>query len=226
MTNVVYEKPSVSESYLEKIDFSEDLPVRVNRYTRDMTTVIQSHYHEELEFNLIYEKDSKIDFYVNGEKNEIHTGEVGLINSFDIHSSIPSLPTRGKEITGIKIFVNWGFLRSIFGENLSYERLRLFIPDKEANDKIRSCINRISDYYFDTEISNRRFLIMAAVCEILAYIKYEDKGNGSQNQADDGERFITYLHEMYQNPLTQSEVASLFQGVLLQDLQEMYRCIF
>ena len=77
-------------SYLEDVLFTDNLPVRVNTYTRNMTAVIQNHYHGELEFNLLYEPGS-IDFYVNGERHTIHTGEVGIINSYDIHSSIPSL---------------------------------------------------------------------------------------------------------------------------------------
>ena len=103
-------------SYLEDVLFTNNLPVRVNTYTRNMTTVIQNHYHGELEFNLLYEPDSSIDFYVNGERHTIHTGEVVMINSYDIHSSIPSLPTKGDEITGIKIFIQRDFLKLLYGD--------------------------------------------------------------------------------------------------------------
>ena len=122
-------------SYLEEVLFTDNLPVRVNTYTRNMTAVIQNHYHGELEFNLLYELGS-IDFYVNGERHTIHTGEVGIINSYDIHSSIPSLPTKGDEVTGVKIFIQRDFLKLVYGDYGGYGKVRLSIPNAEANDRI------------------------------------------------------------------------------------------
>lgn len=39
--------------YLEDVLFTNGFPVRINRYTRNMTAIIQNHYHGELEFNSI-----------------------------------------------------------------------------------------------------------------------------------------------------------------------------
>lgn len=193
-------------SYLEEVLFTNGLPVRVNRYTRNMTTVIHNHYHEELEFNLLYEPNSRIDFYINGEKHTIHTGEVGLINIYDIHSSIPSLPTKGDKITGIKIFIQRDFLNLVFKEYGGYENIRMVIPDREANDRIRDAMNLIAEYYLHLELKKSRMLILAKICEILAYMKPIERGI----VPDAGREIVTYIHEMYQKPLLQSEVAEHF----------------
>lgn len=148
-------------SYFEEVLFTNNFPVQVNRYTRNMTTIIQNHYHEELELDLLYEPDSSIDFYINGEKHTIHTGEVGLINIYDIHSSVPSLPTKGDEITGIKVFIQRNFLNLVFKDYGGYENIRVVIPDREANDRIRDAMNSIAEYYLHLELKRNRLLILA-----------------------------------------------------------------
>ena len=192
--------------YLEDVLFANGFPVRVNRYTRNMTTIIQNHYHEELEFNLLYEPNSSIDFYVNGEKHTIHTGEVGLINIYDIHSSIPSLPTIGDEITGIKIFIQREFLNLVLKEYGGYENVRMVIPDRESNDRIRDAMNLIAEYYLHLELKKNKLLILAKTCEILAYMKPIERGI----TLEVGREIVAYIHEMYQKPLLQSEVAEHF----------------
>lgn len=192
--------------YLEDVLFTNGFPVRVNRYTRNMTTIIQNHYHGELEFNLLYEPNSSIDFYVNGEKHTIHTGEVGLINIYDIHSSIPSLPTKGDEITGIKIFIKRDFLNLVFKEYGGYDNIRMVIPDREANDRIRDAMNLIAEYDLHLELEKNRLLILAKTCEILAHMKPIERGITPEA----GREIVTYIHEMYQKPLLQSEVAEHF----------------
>ena len=197
-------------TYLEEVFFTDSLPIRVNRYTRNMTTIIQNHYHGELELNLLYEPDSSIDFYVNGEKRTIHTGEVGLINVYDIHSSIPSLPTKGDEITGIKIFIQRDFLDLVFKEYGGYENIRMVIPDREANDRIRDAMNLIAEYDLHTEQKKYRLLILAKICEILAYTEPIERGMDRGISMDSGREIVTYIHEMYQKPLSLSELAEHF----------------
>lgn len=193
-------------SYFEEVLFTNNFPVQVNRYTRNMTTIIQNHYHEELELDLLYEPDSSIDFYINGEKHTIHTGEVGLINIYDIHSSVPSLPTKGDEITGIKVFIQRNFLNLVFKDYGGYENIRVVIPDQEANDRIRDAMNSIAEYYLHLELKRNRLLILAKTCEILAYMKPIEL----EITPDAGREIVTYIHEMYQKPLLQSEVAEHF----------------
>ena len=193
-------------SYFEEVLFTNNFPVQVNRYTRNMTTIIQNHYHEELELDLLYEPASSIDFYINGEKHTIHTGEVGLINIYDIHSSVPSLPTKGDEITGIKVFIQRNFLNLVFKEYGGYENIRMVIPDREANDRIRDAMNSIAEYYLHLELKRNRLLILAKTCEILAYMKPIEL----EITPDAGREIVTYIHEMYQKPLLQSEVAEHF----------------
>lgn len=193
-------------SYLEEVLFTDGFPVRVNQYTRNMTAIIQNHYHEEMEFNLLCEPDSSIDFYINGEKHTIHTGEISLINSYDVHSSIPSLPTKGDEITGIKIFIQREFVNLILKEYVGCENVRMVIPDQEANDKIREALNSIAEYYVRLEVKKNRLLMLSKVCEIFSYTKIIGRGIIS----DAGSEIVTYIHEMYQNELLQSEVAAHF----------------
>lgn len=192
--------------YLEEVLFTNGFPVRINRYTRNMTAVIQNHYHGELEFNLLCEPDSSIDFYINGEKHTIHTGEVGLINIYDIHSSIPSLPTAGDEITGIKMFIQRDFLNLVLKEYGGYENIRMVIPDQEANDRIRDAMNLIAEWYLHLDVKKNRLLILAKICEILACMKTIERGI----TPDAGMEIVAYIHEMYQKQLLQSEVAEHF----------------
>lgn len=195
-------------SYLEDVLFTDNLPVRVNTYTRNMTAVIQNHYHGELEFNLLYEPGS-IDFYVNGERHTIHTGEVGIINSYDIHSSIPSLPTKGDEVTGIKVYIQRDFLKLVYGDYGGYGKVRLSIPNAEANDRIRDAMNLIAEYYLQPGLKNRKLMILAKMCEMLALLDTQKRGD-EEAGTDAGKEIVTYIHEMYQKPLTQSEVAEYF----------------
>ena len=155
---------------------------------------------------LLCEPNSSIDFYINGEKHTIHTGEVGLINIYDIHSSIPSLPTEGDEITGIKMFIQRDFLNLVLKEYGGYENIRMVIPDQEANNRIRDAMNLVSEWYLHLEVKKNRLLILAKICEILAYMKTIERGI----TPDAGREIVAYIHEMYQKPLLQSEVADHF----------------
>ena len=81
----------------EKVKLNGIVPGRLIRHTRADSAIIKSHWHPELEINTVFEGSSR--FFINGRIEDVTPSHVVVINSREVHSSIPFFPQAWHKIT-------------------------------------------------------------------------------------------------------------------------------
>lgn len=97
---------------LWKVKLNGIVPGRLIRHTRADSAIIKSHWHPELEINTVFEGSSR--FFINGRIEDVTPSHVVVINSREVHSSIPFFPQGGICVTGVTIQISYDFLKKWF----------------------------------------------------------------------------------------------------------------
>ena len=95
----------------EKVKLNGIVPGRLIRHTRADSAIIKSHWHPELEINTVFEGSSR--FFINGRIEDVTPSHVVVINSREVHSSIPFFPQGGICVTGVTIQISYDFLKKV-----------------------------------------------------------------------------------------------------------------
>ena len=82
----------------EKVEIYGAVPGFIIRHTRPGSQIVKSHWHPELEINTAFEGSSR--FFINGRVEDVTPQHIVLVNSREVHSSIPYFATDGFAITG------------------------------------------------------------------------------------------------------------------------------
>ena len=125
----------------EKVEIYGAVPGFIIRHTRPGSQIVKSHWHPELEINTAFEGSSR--FFINGRVEDVTPQHIVLVNSREVHSSIPYFATDGFAITGITLQISYSFLKSLIPNfDTCY-----FVLTEEANTKIQSLILALNEWY-------------------------------------------------------------------------------
>lgn len=94
----------------EKVEIYGAVPGFIIRHTRPGSQIVKSHWHPELEINTAFEGSSR--FFINGRVEDVTPQHIVLVNSREVHSSIPYFATDGFAITGITLQISYSFLKA------------------------------------------------------------------------------------------------------------------
>ena len=100
--------PTHDHGIFEKVEIHGAAPSLIIQHTRPGSKIVKSHWHPELEINTAFEGSSR--FFINGRVEDVTPQHIVLVNSREVHSSIPHFATDGFAITGITLQISYSFL--------------------------------------------------------------------------------------------------------------------
>lgn len=195
----------------EKVEIHGAVPGFIIRHTRPGSQIVKSHWHPELEINTAFEGSSR--FFINGRVEDVTPQHIVLVNSREVHSSIPYFATDGFAITGITLQISYSFLKSLIPNfDTCY-----FVLTEEANTKIQSLILALNEWYEQEGTPFLSVLVLRQICEIVYVLltqccqeRDRTKDSTSQEPFRKLEGILTYIHDHYSEPLNTAQMAQQF----------------
>lgn len=195
----------------EQVNIQENIPGFVIRHTRSGSEIVKSHWHPELEFNVAFEGSSR--FFINGRVEDMTPQHVVLINSREIHSSIPHFSTEGFAITGVTLQISYPFLKSLLP---NYDDC-YFILTENADKKIHALVSQLNSWYEQEDTPFLPVLVIQQICQIV-YILLTECLQTKESQGNDSsekmfqklEAVLSYIHDNYNQPLYTFQIAERF----------------
>ena len=195
----------------EKVDIHGPVPGFIIQHTRPGSEIVKSHWHQELEINTAFEGSSR--FFINGRVEDVTPQHVVLVNSREVHSSIPYFPTDGFAVTGITLQISYPFLKSLVP---NYDDC-YFVLTEEANKKIHSLVLALNQWYEQEDTPFLPVLVIRQICEIVYILLTQccqergQTGEGvSQEPFQKLEGILSYIHSHYNETLHTAQVAQQF----------------
>ena len=199
------------QAVFQVIKFNGDNPVLIIYHTNYSSHPLVSHWHMDLEINILYE--GRVDFYIDGRHEILTHDSVCLINSKEVHSSIPDIKKNKEKIVGFTLIINYEFLQNMIPD---YTEIYWKLERDEERSYIAGLLHQILDIYLVRKNEADDFKILGMVCEILSVLcgrcKFK-KENININHQKNNERIriiLQYIHQNFQLPLNQKELAEKF----------------
>lgn len=210
----------------EKVEIYGAVPGFIIRHTRPGSQIVKSHWHPELEINTAFEGSSR--FFINGRVEDVTPQHIVLVNSREVHSSIPYFATDGFAITGITLQISYSFLKSLIPNfDTCY-----FVLTEEANTKIQSLILALNEWYEQEGTPFLSVLVLRQICEIVYVLltqccqeRDRAKDSTSQEPFRKLEGILTYIHDHYSEPpehRPDGAAVFLLERVFLPLFQKVY----
>lgn len=197
----------------EVVKFIENRPVWIWHHTYFSSCPIQSHWHPDIEINVLDEGEGWIDFYINGRHEVLKKGGLCFINSGDVHSSIPSLKCKGDKFIGYTLIISYEFLKTVIP---GLESVYWCLDNEDVKSKIIHYMQEIVHIYKNdpdilTNIRLTRLVcsIMEILCETCMYY-ISDAPLEERKNSERIRNILDYIHSNYQYPLIQEDVARRF----------------
>lgn len=194
----------------KKVELNGIVPGRLIRHTRASSAIVNSHWHPELEINTAFEGASR--FFINGRTEYVTPSHVVLVNSREVHSSIPYFPQGGFFVTGVTMQISYDFLKEVVPD---YDNCYFVLTDtsgqkilrllKELNTQCEKPGAAYLDIYAFGKICDIIYILMTECCT-----KRDDKKETRSESFQRFEQVLTYIHENYNCTLRTSDVAEQF----------------
>ncbi len=203
-------KPMKKHGVYEKVGLNGIVPGRLIRHTRASSAVISSHWHPELEINTAFEGASR--FFINGRIEDVTPDNIVLINSREIHSSIPFFPKGGICVTGVTIQISYDFLKKVIPD---YDKC-YFKLTETAGQKISQLLEEMNKQCENQDVLYIDIQAIRQICDIVYILATEcctKREIFKETGAESLQRFeqvLEYVHENYSSVLRTSEVAERF----------------
>ena len=198
----------------EVVKFKKSSPIWIFHHTDHSSHSIASHWHQDIELNFLDGGEGWIDFYIDGRHEILKPGGVCLINSGEVHSAIPSLKGGDNATTGITMIISYEFLKRLIPNiDQMYWRLETWEDQKKIAEFMKE-ISRVSQADRPEAQVNVRLVglmcsILSILCENCMY-SVEEFYPEEQRNSERIRKILDYIHEHYQNPLTQEALAQEF----------------
>lgn len=195
----------------EVIKFDGNMPVMVVHHTDASSRDYPSHWHLDMEINILYE--GKIDFYIGGRHEELTAGTFCLINSKEIHNSVPHMEKKKGKIVGFTLLIDHGFLSNMID---GYSDVFFRVDHIREKQQIALLLYQISDLCLAERSCSTNLRVLSLVCEILSVLCEKCKYRISDidiNHQKEWERIriiCEYIHNHYKLPLQQQVLAEKF----------------
>lgn len=103
------------ENKLENIEHDGVVPVKVFYFKEEeqsLAKIVMPHWHRDIELDYLVRGNSVM--IIRGASREMKTGEIVLVNSEHIHSSVRS--RRGSEEESIALLIDYDYMKKYYGE--------------------------------------------------------------------------------------------------------------
>lgn len=198
----------------EIVKFKKNWPVWIFHHTGYSSKPVPSHWHRDIELNILNDADGWIDFYIDGRHEILNSGGVCLINSGEVHSSVPTIKKVGDKIVGFTIIISYTFLKNMIPDiDQFYWRV-----EKLGDQKIiKDLVNEMSRVYqAEKEEMLLNIRLISLMCQLMSYLcencmyRVTEVYTENQRNSERIRKILDYIHEHYQYPLTQEAVAQKF----------------
>lgn len=194
------------------VKFDNMMPATIIHHTRKSSHIVSSHWHLDMEINLLFEGGGE--FYIDGKYVKLTDGGLCLVNSGEIHSAMPHIEGTDDKIINITLIIKYDFLKSVIPD---YENILFEIRGVREKTEIAVLMYQISEMALKPDDDEgKNLMIMSSVCAILSILCSKCKKSKMQidiNTQRDSERIrrmLEYIHANYTQPLQQQEMAKKF----------------
>lgn len=196
--------------FYEIFQYNNTIPVNIIQHTQETYGSSRSHWHNDLEIGLLIAGAVKC--YIGGTVKEIRDGQIYLVNSGEVHCTIPQFNGVDNSAPGVTLVINYQFLKSIIPDldNILFE-----IKSVRAELELSVLIFDILELYREKNTANE-VRILGLVCQILYILLKEGVKKRAEINADYWKRLdqqkniLDYIHANYNKPLQQGEMAEQF----------------
>lgn len=176
-----------------------------------------SHWHEDLELNVIYRGSAE--YCIGGRRRKVSEGDFCLINSREVHSVEPCVTdqmplTDQNQLLGITIMISHEFIKSLMPE---YDKIFFRVDREEDRSETREKLYQIREIFLSGgQDMSQEFRKFGLVCEILSVLFercVHPLADIDINEQKNDERIriiLDYIHNHYDEPLQQQKLADKF----------------
>ncbi len=200
-----------NEKFRQTHQFNNPAPVLILWHTEETTFAANAHWHEHLEISLLFR--GLVRCYVGGKVKDLTTGKTCLVNSGEIHSTIPMHNGTDSAAPGITLLIKYDFLESIIPD---YDKLIFAIPNAKVETQVAAILYEVAELYQDQRNVKASVKILEKVCALLYILldscaKERDTVNVNYWKNTERQKIILdYIHKNYCQPLQQGELAARF----------------
>lgn len=209
---MVGRQSSIKKEALRQVHcYRNQAPVLVFRHTKETTRAVEAHWHDDLEVSLLFK--GRVRCCVGGRVRELSDGESCLVNSGEVHSTMPVFNGADKSALGITLVIQHDFLTSVIP---NYDNIVFTDPQGSEEEKISAYLAEIAKLYDGQEDVGVSVRILGLACKILSVLLDScviERDSVDSDHWKDSERqkaILDYIHANYDQPLRQGELAEQF----------------
>ena len=199
-----------NENRLEPIEHDGIVPVKIFYFKKENNTLAQiamPHWHRDIELDYLVKGNTVM--IVHGVHHEVKSGEVLLINSGDIHSSVPS--RFGKEEESIAFLIDYDYMKKYINKLDNYRFRELFT--KEQQEFLKKRMSDVVQIYLkNTEFSELK--ITKCMLEIMLYLsencveRMDKRAREKHGTLQNISRAIEYIDQNYWQSISLKTISS------------------
>ena len=184
---------------LESIEHDGIVPVKIFYFKKKdnaLAQMVMPHWHRDIELDYLVKGNTVM--IVRGVRHEVKTGEVILINSERIHSSVPS--RLGKEEESIVLLIDFNYMKKYIDNLDSYCFRETFT--QEQQEFLKQRMAAIARIYLE-QPQFRELRITEYMLEIMLYLaencveKVESHAAAESSTLQNVSRAIEYIEKNY-----------------------------
>lgn len=201
-------------AFCEVVKFKYSTPFLLWKHLNETPRPTPAHWHRDIELNVIFQGDARIDYYIDGRHEVVTEGCVSLINSGEVHSCMPVIDKSRGDVYGVTLLLNYEFLKRMIPnlENIYWQIVR-----PEDQHKIADLIHQMADIYpgeGENDAQNCRLIglmceIMSVLCE-KCVVSVNDLSADKLKNSERMREILDYIHCFYSSPLTLDDIAQKF----------------
>lgn len=196
--------------FYDVFQFMNTIPVNIYQHTRETCGSSRTHWHNDLEIGLLVSGNLRC--YIGGRVKDIKDGQVFLVNSGELHCTVPQYNGIDCYAPGLTLVINHDFIKSIVPE---YDQTYFELSGAREEQQIAVLMFEILDLYQE-KTSAKELLLLGRVCEILYVLfskctkKRDAAGDRHRKDLEQQKAILNYIHANYTQPLRQGDIAERF----------------
>lgn len=200
-------------AFCEVVQFKYSTPFLLWKHLNETPRPTPAHWHRDIELNVIFQGDTRIDYYINGRHEVVTEGCVSLINSGEVHSCMPVMDKSRGDVYGATLLLNYEFLKRMIPnlENIYWQIVR-----PEDQHKIADLIHQMAVIYSGEENDAQNCRMISLMCEIMSVlcenciVSINDLSAGKLKNSERMREILDYIHCNYSSSLTLDDMAQKF----------------
>lgn len=200
-------------AFCEVVQFKYSTPFLLWKHLNETPRPTPAHWHRDIELNVIFQGDTRIDYYINGRHEVVTEGCVSLINSGEVHSCMPVIDKSRGDVYGATLLLNYEFLKRMIPnlENIYWQIVR-----PEDQHKIADLIHQMAVIYSGEENDAQNCRMISLMCEIMSVlcenciVSINDLSADKLKNSERMREILDYIHCNYSSSLTLDDMAQKF----------------